>query len=140
VARWPIVLWAVANVLLGIKRPYMITPKGQRVGKPAPGRRLYGLYAMLAVVGLCAVDLFDVEMPGDGTQGYVVLVLFNTLMLLVLLITTLSLELRDLRLSTGRLVNALRLRAWALCGLVAILAAAGASLILVWRLLGAAVG
>jgi cellulose synthase (UDP-forming) len=140
VARWPIVLWAVTNVLLGIKRPYMITPKGERVGKPAPGRRLYGLYALLAAVGLCAVDLFDVEMPGNGTQGYVVLVLFNTLMLLVLLVTALSLELRDLRRSTGRLIQALRLRAWSVCGLVAILAAAGASIVLDWRLLGAALG
>jgi cellulose synthase (UDP-forming) len=140
VARWPIVLWAVANVLMGIKRPYMITPKGKRADKPAPGRRLYGLYAMLAVAGLCAVDLDAIELPGRGTQGYLVLVLFNTLMLLVLLVTALSLELRDLRRSTGRLLRALRLRVWALCGLATIVAAAGVSLVLVWRLLGPAVG
>lgn len=30
VARWPIILWAFVNVLLGVKHPYMITPKGQR--------------------------------------------------------------------------------------------------------------
>jgi hypothetical protein len=140
VARWPIVLWAVANVLMGIKRPYMITPKGKRVDKPAPGRRLYGLYATLAGVGICAVDLDAIELPGRGTQGYLVLVLFNTLMLLVLLVTALSLELRDLRRSTGRLLHALRLRAWALCALATIVAAAGVSLLLVWRLLGPAVG
>jgi cellulose synthase (UDP-forming) len=140
VARWPIVLWAVTNVLLGIRRPYMITPKGKRADKPAPGRRLYGLYAMLAVAGLCAVDLDAIELPGRGTQGYLVLVLFNTLMLLVLLVTALSLELRDLRRSTGRLVRALRIRLWTLCGLAAIVAAAGASLVLVWRLLRPALG
>jgi cellulose synthase (UDP-forming) len=138
VARWPIVLWAVANVLLGIKRPYMITPKGKRADKPAPGRRLYGLYAILAAVGLCAVDLDEIELPDGGTHGYLVLVLFNTLMLLVLLVTALSLELRDLRRSTGRLIHALRLRVWAVCGLATIVAATGASLVLVWRLLGAA--
>jgi cellulose synthase (UDP-forming) len=137
VARWPIVLWAVANVLLRIKRPYMITRKGTRADKPTPGRRLYGLYAVLAAVGLCAVDLSDIETPAGGTRGYVVLVLFNTLMLLVLLVTALSLELRDLRRSTGRLVLALRVRAWALCGLATMVIAAGASLVLVWRLLGA---
>jgi cellulose synthase (UDP-forming) len=137
VARWPVVLWAAANVLLGIKRPYMITPKGKRADKPAPGRRLYGLYATLAAVGLCAADLSDVELPAGRTQGYVVLVLFNTLMLLALLVTALSLELRDLRQSTGGLVAALRLRAWALCGLATMVAAAGGSLILVWRLLSA---
>jgi cellulose synthase (UDP-forming) len=137
VARWPIVLWAVANVLLGIKRPYMITRKGTRFDKPAPGRRLYGLYALLAVVGLCAVDVADIARPTDGTDGYVVLVLFSTLMLLVLLVTALSLELRDLRRSTGRLVRALRLRAWALCGLATLIAVSAASLVLVWPLLGA---
>jgi cellulose synthase (UDP-forming) len=138
VARWPIVLWAVANVLLRIKRPYMITPKGNRNDMPAPGRRLYGLYAALAVLGIVAVDLSDLAVHARGTQGYAVLVLFNTLMLLVLLVTTLSLELRDLRRSTGRLVRALRLRALTVWGLVAIVAAAGASLVLVWRLLAGA--
>jgi cellulose synthase (UDP-forming) len=137
VARWPVVLWAVVNVLLNIKRPYMITRKGKRADKPTPSRRLYGLYAMLATAGLCAVDLSDIELPPGGTQGYVVLVLFNTLMLLALLVTALSLELRDLRRLTGRLLPALRLRAWALCGLVTIVLAAGISLILVWRLVDA---
>jgi cellulose synthase (UDP-forming) len=138
VARWPIVLWAVVNVLLGIRRPYMITPKGKRTGRPAPGRRLYGLYALLAALGLCAVDLSDVAVRAPLTQGYVVLVLFNTLMLLVLLVTALSLEVRDLRLSTGRLGAALRLRVWSLCGLAAIVVASGASVVLVRGVLGVA--
>jgi cellulose synthase (UDP-forming) len=131
VARWPIVLWAVANVLLRIERPYMITPKGMRADTPAPGGRLYGLYAALAVAGLAAVDLSDLANRASTTQGYVVLVLFNTLLLLVLLVTTLSLEVRDLRRTTGALLRALRLRAGALCGLVTILALAGASFVFV---------
>ncbi|MDX6726371.1 MAG: hypothetical protein QOK49_1176 [Baekduia sp.] len=134
VARWPVVLWAVANVVLGIKRSYMITRKGKRTDKPAPSRRLYGLYALLATAGLCAVDLSDIETPAGATEGYAVLVLFNTLVLLVLLVTALSLELRDLRRSSSRLLAALRLRAWALCGLATLVAGTGASLLLVWRL------
>jgi cellulose synthase (UDP-forming) len=133
VARWPVVLWAAINVLLGIKRPYMITPKGNRSDKPAPGRRLYGLYAVLAAVGLVAVDVADLSRQPGATQGYALLVLFNTFTLLVLLATTMSLELRDLRRSTGALLAALRVRAWALCGLATILAAAGASLVLAWQ-------
>jgi cellulose synthase (UDP-forming) len=140
VARWPIVLWAVANVLLGVKRPYMITPKGRRTDKPTPGGQLYGLYAVLAAVGLAAVDLSDLANRAGSTQGYAVLVLFNTLMVIVLLVTTMSLELRDLRRSTGALFRALRARAWALCFLAAILAAAGASLVLVWRPVEAGLG
>jgi cellulose synthase (UDP-forming) len=134
VARWPVVLWAAANVLLGIRRPYMITPKGKRADKLPPGRRLYGPYSFLAALGLLAVDLSAAR--AQGTQGYVVLVLFNTLMLLALLVTTLSLEVWDLRRSTGALVRALRLRAWPLFGLATMVAAAGASVILVSRLLG----
>ncbi len=140
VARWPIVLWAVGNVLLGIKRPYMITPKGQRTDKLAPGRRLYGLYAVLATLGLAAVDLSDLANRAGTTQGYAVLVLFNTFMLIVLLVTTLSLELRDIWSSTGALFRALRLRAWALCVLASILAAAAASVILVLRPVETALG
>jgi cellulose synthase (UDP-forming) len=140
VARWPIVLWAVANVLLGITRPYMITPKGKRADKPPSGRRLYGLYAVLAVAGLAAVDLSDVANRAGTTQGYAVLVLFNTLLVIMLLVTTLSLELRDLRRSTGTLLRALRLRAGVLCSLAAILAAAGASLVYVYRPVEAGLG
>jgi cellulose synthase (UDP-forming) len=136
IARWPIVLWAVVNVILGIKRPYMITPKGKRSDKPAPGRRLYGLYAVLAALGLGAVDVSDLASRAHTTEHYTVLVLVNTLMLLALLVTTMSLELRDLRTSTGALIEALRLRAWALSGLAAIVAAAAASVALVWRPLG----
>jgi hypothetical protein len=135
VARWPIVLWAVANVLLGIKRPYMITPKGKRVGRPPSGRRLYGLYAVLAALGLVAVDLSDATVGARDTQGYVVLVLFNTLMLLALLMTTLSLELRDLSRSAGGLVRALRLRAATLFWLAALIAGACGSVAFAWHLL-----
>ena len=28
-ARWPVVLWALINVVLRVKRSYMITPKGK---------------------------------------------------------------------------------------------------------------
>jgi hypothetical protein len=88
------------------------------------------------VLGLCAVDFSALVIGSPATEGYVVLVLFNTFMLLALLVTTMSLELRDLWKSTGALVQAIRLRAWALCGLATIVAAAGVSLVLVWQPLG----
>jgi cellulose synthase (UDP-forming) len=37
VARWPIVLWAVINVVLRVKRPYMITRKGTTAGDRRAG-------------------------------------------------------------------------------------------------------
>ena len=39
-ARWPVVLWAFVTVLLHLKRPYMITPKGQMRRKAWPEFRL----------------------------------------------------------------------------------------------------
>jgi hypothetical protein len=117
----------------------MITPKGERVGKPPSGRRLYGLYAVLAALGLVAVDLSDLAFPVGDTQGYAILVLFNTLMLLLLLMTTMSLELRDLSRSAGGLAGAVRQRAGSLFGLATIVAASGASVVLVWQLLATGV-
>ena len=103
-ARWPIVLWAVINVLLRIQRPYMITPKGDRGADAlAPGRRLYGPHVVLAALSIAAVAAFVLFVGHASTQGYLVLVLFNAITVLGLLVTVLALELRDLRRRTGRL-------------------------------------
>jgi cellulose synthase (UDP-forming) len=111
IARWPIVLWAVINVLLRIKRPYMITPKGDRAAqKPPPGSRLYGPFLTLAGLSIAAVAGFHLAIGHAPTQGYLVLVLFNALMVLTLLVTTVSLEVRDLWRRTGSVVTAARLR------------------------------
>jgi cellulose synthase (UDP-forming) len=110
IARWPIVLWAVVNVLLRVKRPYMITPKGARADKPPPGSRLYGPFVALAVLCAGTVTASHLAIGPSPTQGYLVLVLFNAAMVLALLVTVLSLELRDLRERTGHLATALRLR------------------------------
>ncbi len=111
VARWPVVLWAVVNVVLRIRRPYMITPKGDRAGdKPVHGSRLYGPHVALAWAGIAAVGVFALAIHREEAQGYLVLVLFNTAMVVALLITTLSLELRDLRRMHGTLRVAVGLR------------------------------
>lgn len=131
VARWPVVLWAVVNVLLRIKRPYMITPKGDRAGaKPAPGSRLYGPHIVLAWAGIAATGIFALAIRHEDAQGYLVLVLFNTVMVVALLITTLSLELRDLKRMHGTLMSAMRLRRASIasitCTLLAFLVATAA--------------
>jgi cellulose synthase (UDP-forming) len=139
VARWPIVLWAVVNVLLRIKRPYMITPKGVRADGPPPGHRLYGPQIALAALGNAAVWIFVMAIGRSQAQGYLALVLFNVLMVLALLVTTQSLELRDLRRRTGRLGTALRLRAGSVCVLSMSVAATAASIAVAWAPLAASV-
>jgi cellulose synthase (UDP-forming) len=132
IARWPIVLWAVLNVILRIKRPYMITPKGVREGAPLPGRRLYGPQIALAAIANAAVWIFTAVIGESPAQGYLAIVLFNTLMVLALLVTTQSLELRDLRRRTGRLASALRLRGASLAVLGLTIAATTVSIGLAW--------
>jgi cellulose synthase/poly-beta-1,6-N-acetylglucosamine synthase-like glycosyltransferase len=46
VARWPVVLWALINVVFGVKHPYMITPKGARTGLPSFHLRDYIPYLL----------------------------------------------------------------------------------------------
>jgi cellulose synthase (UDP-forming) len=101
-ARWPIVLWAVINVALRIKRPYMITPKGAAKQGLARGGRLYGPYFALALVGVAGMLAFRTELQ-DATAGYVVLVFFNVLMVLVSLLVAVGLELSSLRRLDGLL-------------------------------------
>jgi cellulose synthase (UDP-forming) len=132
IARWPIVLWAVVNVLLRIKRPYMITPKGDRAGKPAPGSRLYGPFVTLAGIALVAVGAFVAFAGPAPTQGYLALVLFNVLMVLALLVTVLSLEMRDLRRRVGGLAAALRLRGGSVLVVGLTAAASAAAVMAAW--------
>lgn len=132
VARWPIVLWAVVNVVLGITRPYMITPKGVREDKPIPGWRLYGPFLVLAWLSIGAIVAFHVVIGHNTTQGYLVLVLFNGVMVLVLLMTVLTLELRDLRRRSGRLAGALLLRAGTIVVAAATFVAMAGAVRLAW--------
>jgi cellulose synthase (UDP-forming) len=140
IARWPIVLWAVVNAVLRVKRPYMITPKGVRAGGPPPGARLYGPSLVLAELALGALALFYVAGGQAPTQGYIVLVLLNLVMVVALLVTALGLELRDLRCSTGRLVTLVRFRAGSVLAVAAVTVATVAAMVACWTPLVGSVG
>jgi cellulose synthase (UDP-forming) len=132
IARWPIVLWAVLNVVLRIKRPYMITPKGARADAPPRGRRLYGPYLSLAAIGNLAVVVFHFAIGRSEAQGYLALVLFNTALVLAVVAATMSLELCELRRRTGRLRTALRVRAIAVGVLAITIVWTASSLAMAW--------
>jgi cellulose synthase/poly-beta-1,6-N-acetylglucosamine synthase-like glycosyltransferase len=132
IARWPIVLWAFVNALLRVKRPYMITPKGARADKPPAGSRLYGPPVVLAALAIGAVGAFHLVLGQGPTQGYLALVLFNLVMVVALLVTTIALELRDLRRRTGRLGGALALRAGSVAVVTATVCATAGALLVAW--------
>jgi cellulose synthase (UDP-forming) len=124
-ARWPVVLWALINVVLRIKRPYMITPKGKT---PSGGPRaisIYAPYIVLAAFPLAAVWLFDAGGGSGLIRGYYGLALANALMGAAVLATTLGMDIRQIAAEHRALRTALRSRAvivLALACLVGVLA------------------
>jgi cellulose synthase (UDP-forming) len=95
IARWPVVLWALVNVLLGIRRSYMITPKG--VGRPGGPRltSIYAPYLAMTAIPLVALWAFSLDGSSGAIRGYYGLALLNGLFGVLLLVTTLSIELRS---------------------------------------------
>ena len=118
IARWPVVLWALINAVLRIKRPYMITPKGVKASRPPKAAALYGAYVSLMT--LCLAAIWGAQLLTGGTGAaprYYLLTLLNAALALALLVTTLSLELRALRADGAAPLQALRWRG----GMIALL-------------------
>jgi cellulose synthase (UDP-forming) len=96
IARWPVVVWALVNVILGIRRPYMITPKGvSPTGRPKL-LRLYGPYLVLTLAPLAALWAHVLKNSGTPIRGYYGLAFLNGVFGAVLLVVTLLIELRGL--------------------------------------------
>jgi cellulose synthase (UDP-forming) len=128
IARWPVVLWAFINVLLRIKRPYMITPKGVASAGP-PSLGLYGPGLVLAGLPLLALGAFSLGGGGGPVRGYYLLALLNAAMGLVLVITTVALEIRD---APQRGVT-IRRRAGVIAAGAVLVVALATSTVLVWQ-------
>lgn len=140
IARWPVVLWAAVNVILGIRRPYMITRKGAAAGGVPGGLHLYGPFFGLAAAGLGTVFAFAALIGHAETQGYLGLVLFNVALEMAFLLTAIGLEVRDLRRRLGGWPAALRVRAGVLVSLALLCAAAAAATAAAWGPMTEAVG
>jgi len=123
-ARWPVVLWALINVVLRIKRPYMITPKGKAAGGGPRAMSIYAPYIVLAALPLAAIWLFDATAGASLVRSYYGLALANALMGAVVLATTLAMDIKQNSADHNALRTAVRSRAVivvALAGLVAVL-------------------
>lgn len=110
-ARWPVVLWALVNVLLRIKRPYMITPKGKNAGVGPRSLSIYGPYIFLVAFPLAATWLFHATGGAGVIQGYYGLALANAVMGAAVIATTLGMDIRQLAADHGAPLTALRARA-----------------------------
>jgi cellulose synthase (UDP-forming) len=133
VARWPVVLWALINVLLGIKRPYMITPKG--VGRPGGPRLLsiYGPYLILTIVPLAALWGYALSGGQGPLRGYYGLSLLNAVFGVAMLVTTLLIELRTIEAPGTGALAVLRTRAVILIAISALICAVGLTGTVAWQ-------
>jgi cellulose synthase (UDP-forming) len=130
IARWPVVLWALINVVFRIKRPYMITPKGvDGVGPRA--LTLYGPAIALVVVPLAAMLGFRHKTVEHGLSGLFALSLANAALGLVLLVTAVFMEIKRRPSGIG-LGTALARRAGTVVVVLALVAAMVFSAHLVW--------
>ena len=131
IARWPVVLWALFNVILGIRRTYMITPKGavRRVGPRLTS--IYGPYVALALVPLAAICWLALT-GGAKLEGYYGLALLNGIFGTVLLVTTLLIELRALSALEEHGWPAVRAQAPILGVVVSVVGLLGVSLVVAW--------
>lgn len=98
VARWPIVLLALFNVILGIKKPYMITSKGKTFGE----HRMLSLvsqipYLVLLVFSFLTIWIFILRKEQGSTQGYLLFVLEGILLFIAVYGAVLLNDLRSLR-------------------------------------------
>jgi cellulose synthase/poly-beta-1,6-N-acetylglucosamine synthase-like glycosyltransferase len=130
-ARWPVVLWALINVALRITRPYMITPKGV-AGTGPRAITVYGPYIGLVAVPLLAVWVFYVTSGDVAVAGVYWIALTNAAMGLVVLATTVTLDI----LSASRpreMLAAARSRAGVIVGAASLLGLLVSLTVAVWQ-------
>ncbi len=111
IARWPVVVWALINVVLRIKRGYMITPKGANRLRRVGLLGIYGPYVALAIVPLAALWYHLLSGGVGPMRGYYGLVLLNAALGVSMLVTTLLIELRAVKASGAGWPASLRAQA-----------------------------
>jgi cellulose synthase (UDP-forming) len=132
IARWPVVLWALINVVLRVKRSYMITPKGL-AGQTGPrARSIYGPYVFMTALPLAALWTFQLTGGTGGAQGYFGLALANAALGLLLLKTTVILEIREFAENGAGVFAAMRVRAGVLACSLGLLVLLTVSTVEIW--------
>jgi cellulose synthase (UDP-forming) len=132
-ARWPVVLWALINVLLRIRRPYMITPKGKTAAGGPRSLSIYGPYLFLAGFPLAATWIFHATAGGGIVRGYYGLALANAMMGAAVIATTLGMDIRQIALADSAPLAAIRARAGILLALLGLVTALTVSVAHFWQ-------
>jgi len=96
IARWPIVLWALVNVVLRVQHPYMVTPKGARNALPEFRLRTQMIYFVGFALSLGAAVVHVFTGRGRGADGYVLFALFGAAYMLLVIGVNVVADLREL--------------------------------------------
>jgi cellulose synthase/poly-beta-1,6-N-acetylglucosamine synthase-like glycosyltransferase len=97
IARWPIVLWALLNVLLRVRHPYMITPKNGRGALPVFSLRSQAIYLLGAAMCLGVVLLNVLSDGQDSTSGYLAFAILGAVYMLLVVAVNTTADLAGLR-------------------------------------------
>jgi cellulose synthase/poly-beta-1,6-N-acetylglucosamine synthase-like glycosyltransferase len=132
IARWPVVVWALINVLLRIDHGYMITPKGVASGKGLRLLRVYGPYVGLVAIPIVALWADLLNANAGALSGYYGLVLLNAAGGVALLVTTLLLELRSVSGSGAVTVASVRARVSILASVLSLVGVFAVTTLATW--------
>jgi cellulose synthase (UDP-forming) len=134
IARWPVVLSALVQVILNVQKPYMITVKGLHHGKQRPFA-LQPHYPYLGLIGIalgsCWYYLFIIG--HSDTQGYLLFALQGAAVLLLVYVTALIKDMRDMLKEGISLTTCLILRIKPLLLLIGILSAFTWTVYMAWH-------
>jgi len=97
IARWPVVLSALIQVILRVEKPYMITVKGLHVGLKRPFA-LKPHYPYFALIGLslAACWYYLAFIGRSDAQGYLFFALQGAAMMLIVYVAALYNDIKDL--------------------------------------------
>jgi cellulose synthase (UDP-forming) len=132
IARWPVVVWALINVLLRVDHGYMITPKGVAGGKAVRLLRVYGPYVGLVTIPIVALWADLLNENAGALSGYYGLVLLNAAGGVALLVTTLLLELRSVSESGAVGAASVRARVSILASVLSLLGVFAVTTLATW--------
>ncbi|HEY1296702.1 MAG TPA: glycosyltransferase family 2 protein [Chloroflexota bacterium] len=97
IARWPIVVWALINVLLRVRHPYMITPKNGRDALPVFTLRSQAIYLLGAAICLGVVLLDVPSGTPSSTSGYLLFAILGAVYMSLVVVVNSTADLGRLR-------------------------------------------
>ncbi|HET7827382.1 MAG TPA: glycosyltransferase family 2 protein, partial [Candidatus Saccharimonadales bacterium] len=95
IVRWPALLLAVGNALLNIKKPYMVTPKGQ-LNETAPPAKTYVPFVFLGLLSSIVILATSIIYGQRVGSGQLVFALLNTGLMALVCLLDLNISLRKL--------------------------------------------